>query len=77
MNKVINIYKNHIFLIFKYSEVVYSNNGFYFVNQKVQDYFQERKVTAFIELINHLLSTELLKWAVQSIMSYLRDRCIE
>lgn len=77
MNKVINIYKNHIFLIFKYSEVVYSNNGFYFVNQKVQDYFQERKVTPFIELINHLLSTELLKWAVQSIMSYLRDRCIE
>lgn len=33
--EIIDIHKNHISSIFRYSKVVYSNNNFYFVNQKI------------------------------------------
>ena len=76
-DEVIDIYENHISPIFGHSEAVYSDNGSYFVNQKVQDYFQERGVTHFTGPVSHPSSTGLLERAVQSMMSYLRGRCIE
>lgn len=76
-NEVIDIYKNHIFPIFGYSKEIYSNNGSYFVNQKVQDYFQERGVTYFSRPVSHPLFTRLLDQAVQLMIFYLRSRCIE
>lgn len=39
--RVIDIYKNHILPIFDHSKAVQLDNGFYFINQKVQDYFPE------------------------------------
>lgn len=41
VNKVVDIYKNHISLIFGHNKAIYLDNGFHFVNQKVQDYFQK------------------------------------
>lgn len=73
-DEVIDIYENHISPIFGHSEAVYSDNGSHFVNQKVQDYFQKRGVTHFT---GHPSSIRLLKCTVQSMMSYLRGRCIE
>lgn len=32
---IIDIYNNHIFLILRYNKAVYSDNGSYFINQKV------------------------------------------
>ena len=74
---VIDIYENHISPIFGHSEVVYSDNGSHFVNQKVQDYFQERRVMHFTGPVSHPLSIRLLERAVHLIMSYLRGRYIE
>lgn len=76
-NKVIDIYKNHISLIFGHSKAMYSDNSLHFVNQKVQDYFRERGIIHFTGLMSHLSSNRLLKQAVQSIMSYLRGKCIK
>ena len=76
-DEVINIYENHISPIFGHSKAVYCNNGSHFVNQKVQDYFQEKGVTHFTWQVSHPSSTGLLERAMQSMMSYLRGKCIE
>ncbi len=75
--EVIDIYENHISPIFDQSKAVYSDNRSHYVNQKVQDYFQERRGTHFTRPVSHPSSTRLLERTVQSMMSYLKGRSID
>lgn len=52
-NKIIDIFENHLSSIFDHSKRVYLDNGSYFINQKVQSYFQERNMTYFTKLVSH------------------------
>lgn len=61
VDKIFDIYKNYIFPIFEYNKAIYFNNNFYFVNQKITDYFYEKKVILSMELIKYLLFTKLHK----------------
>lgn len=76
-DEVIDIYENYVSLIFGHSEAMYSDNGSHFVNQKMQDYFLKRGVTHYTGPVSHPSSTRLFERAVQSMMLYLRGRCIK
>lgn len=61
---IIDMYNNHLSLVFGQLVATYSDNSSHFVNEKITTYFQQRGITHFIRPISHLSSTGLMEQAV-------------
>ena len=75
--KIVNMFSNHIVSIFEMSATVYSDNDSHFVNKDVRELFREHEVVHYIDSIISSSFTELLEWAVQEMIEYLRIRSVK
>lgn len=72
-----NLHKNHVSSIFGHFRAVYINNKNYFVNELMNNYYKNCKITHYIRLISHLLSTRLLERLIQGLITFSRIKYIE
>ena len=77
MQEVVDLHKNHVSPIFGHPWTVYTDNGSYFVNEFMKNYYGDRNITHYTGPINHPSSTKLLQRVVQGLITFLRTRCIE
>ncbi len=75
--KVVDMFQNHIVLIFEMFITVYSDNDSHFVNKDVRELFREHEVVHYTRLIISSSFIELLKRAIQEMIEYLRTKSVK
>ena len=75
--EIIDMLRDVITSIFEWMSDLYSNNDSYFVNHDVKVVLKEHEMSHFTDSISHSSSIDLLKRAMQALLSMFNKRCIE
>ena len=75
--EIIDMLRDVITSIFEWMSDLYSNNDSHFVNHDVRIVLKKHEMLHFTNSINHSSSIDLLKRAMQTLLSMLNKRCIE
>ena len=75
--EMIDMLRDVIISIFEWMNNLYSNNDSHFVNHNVRIVLEEHEMSHFTDSISHSFSIDLLKRAMQTLLSMLSKKCIE